>query len=96
MLLSVGIAKLVLFHDMVLTCVDQLSRVLAWSWTLNKSCSLSGVKQNLFLDQDLFQLLCCSNSGLKFESAAVFNPEKYSKSKISGKDSWHVTFSCFR
>ena len=31
MLLSVGIAKIILFHDMVLTCIDQLSRVLAWS-----------------------------------------------------------------
>ena len=48
MLLSVGIAKLVLFHDMVLTYVDQLFGVLAWSWTLNKSCSLSGVQQTLF------------------------------------------------
>ena len=96
MLLSVGIAKLVLFHDMVLTCVDQLSGVLAWSWTLNKSCSLSGVKQTLFLDQDLFQLLSGSNSGLKFESAAIFSPRKYSKSEIRDKDSWHVMFSCFR
>ena len=82
MLLSVGIAKLVLFHDMVLTYVDQLFGVLAWSWTLNKSCSLSGVKQTLFLDQDLFQLLSGSNSGLKFESAADFSPGKYSEISV--------------
>ena len=95
MLLSVGIAKLVLFHDTILTCVNQLPCLLAWSWTLNKSVSLSGAQQTLFLDQDLFQLLSCSNSGLKFESAAVFTPGKYSKSEISGNDSWHVVFSRF-
>jgi len=30
--------------------VDQLFGMLAWSWTLNKSWSLSGVEQTLFLD----------------------------------------------
>ena len=64
-------AKNCLFNGMVLTCVDQLSGVLTWSWTLNKSSSLSGVQQTLFLDQDLIQLLSGSNRGLKMESAAV-------------------------
>ena len=94
MLLSVGIAKLVLFHGMVLTYVDQLSGVLAWNWTLNKSWSLSGVQQTLFLDQDLIQLLSVSYSGLKFECSAALSPLKY----LSLIDSceliclWHFIF----
>ena len=55
---------------MVLTCIDQLFGMLAWSWTLNKSWSLSGVKQTLFLDQALIQPLSGSNSGLNFECSA--------------------------
>ena len=72
---------------MVLICVDQLFGVFAWSWTLNKSWSFSGVKQTLFLDQDLFQLLSGSNSGLKFECSAVLAPLKCPWLTIV---SWHV------
>ena len=63
--------------------------------TFNKSGILVCVLQTLFLDQEPNQLGNKSNRGSKIESAAVFSPGKYSKSKISGKDSWHVTFSCF-
>ena len=52
--------------------------------------------ENLFLDQEPNQLGNKSNRGSKIESAAVFSPGKYSKSEISGKDSWYVEFSCFR
>ena len=57
---------------MVWTYVDQLFGVLAWSCTLNKSGILNRVKQTLFLDQSLIQLLSGSNSGLEFESVAIF------------------------
>ena len=83
MLLSVGIAKIVFFHDMVLTYVDQLFGVLAWSWTLNKSRSLSGVEQTLFLDQALIQLLSGRNGGLKFGCSAVLDLENLAKLEIS-------------
>ena len=53
---------------MVLTYVDQLLGLLAWSWTLNKSWSLSGVEQTL---QALIQLLSGSNSGFNSECSAV-------------------------
>ena len=76
MLLSVGMTKIVFFHGMVLTCIDQLFEMLAWSWTLNKSWSLSGVEQTLFLDQALIQLLSGSNSGFKSESSAVLASQK--------------------
>ena len=75
MLLSVGMAKNCLFHGMVLTCVDQLFGVLAWSWTLKKGWSLSGVKQTLFLDQALIQHLTSSNHGLKVECSVVLDLE---------------------
>ena len=48
-----------------------------WSWTFNKSWSLSGVQQTLFLDQDLIPLLSISYSGLKFECSAVLAPLKF-------------------
>ena len=52
-------------------------------WSKNKSWSLSGVLQTLFLDQDLIQLLSVSYSGLKFEWSAVLTPEIFLKSPIS-------------
>ena len=61
---------------MILTCVDQLFGLHAWSWTLNKSWSLSGVEQTLFLDQAMIQPLSSSNSGLKFECSAVLASQK--------------------
>jgi len=45
-------------------------------WSKNKSWSLSGVLQTLFLDQDLIQLLSGSNSGLNFESSAALGSQK--------------------
>ena len=56
---------------MVLTYVDQLFGMLAWSWTLNKSWTLSGVEQPLFFDQALIQLLSGSNGGFKSKYNAV-------------------------
>ena len=50
--------------------------------------------QTLFLDQQPNQLGNKSNRGSKIESAAVLSPKNI-LSEISGKDSWHVTFSCF-
>ena len=75
---------------MVLTYVDQLSKVLAWSWTLNKSLSLSGVQQTLFLDQSLIQLLSGSNSGLKFECSAPFELSEIFCPRLTTA-SWHVS-----
>ena len=63
--------------------------------TFNKSGNIVCVLQTLFLDQEPNQLGNKSNRGSKIESAAGFSPEKYSKSEISGKNSCHVTFSCF-
>ena len=61
-----------LYRDASLTCVDQSLRLLAWQWNLNKSWSLSGVEQTLFLDQEPDQLGTKSNWGSNFESTAVF------------------------
>ena len=85
-----------LFHDACLTLVDQWFRVLAWSWTLNKSWSLSGVEQTLFLDQALIRLLIISNSCLKFECSAVLDLKNLAKSgNFSGNDDWHLVFLDF-
>jgi hypothetical protein len=48
--------------------------------TFNKSGSLGCVLQTLFLDQEPDKFGNKSNRGSKFESAAVFQPWKYSKS----------------
>ena len=66
-----------LYRDATLTGVDQSLIVLAWSCTLNKSWSLSGVEQTLFLDQEPDQLGTKSNRSSNLESTAVFRVRKF-------------------
>jgi hypothetical protein len=71
---SIGLKlRFKLYRDATLTCVDQLLRVFAWQWNLNKSWSPCYVQQTLCLDQELDQLVSKSNRGSNFESAAVFS-----------------------
>jgi hypothetical protein len=81
MLLSVNDLESNLFQDASLTWVDLCLRVLAWSWTLNKSCSLVSVEQILFKDPDLVQPLALPNSGPKSEPSAVLELEILAKSE---------------
>ena len=85
---SIGLKlRFKLYRDATLTCVDQLLTV---SYTLNKSWSLSGVEQTLFLEQESDQLGTKSNRGSDFESADVFRVQKYSKSEIT--ETWIFSF----
>ena len=61
-----------LYRDATLTGVDQSLIVLAWSYTLHQSWSLSRVEQTLFLDQEPNQLGTKSNWGSQIESATIF------------------------
>jgi len=63
--------------------------------TLNETGSLVYMLQTLFWDYEPNHLGNKSNRGSKIESAAIFSPEKYSNSEISGKDSWHVECHVF-
>ena len=76
-----------LYRDATLTCVDQLLSVLAWSYTLNKSWSLSGVEQTLFLEQEPDQLGTKSNRGSNLEPSAVFSTQNFTKSR-----NWNFSF----
>ena len=75
---SIGLKLLFkLYCDASLTYVDQSLRLLAWQWNLNKSWSLSGVEQTLFLDQEPDQLGTKSNRSSNLESTAVFRVRKF-------------------
>ena len=87
--------NLKLYCDTALTKVKQQFLFKIQGLTFNKSGNLVCVLQTLFLDQDPNQLGNKSNRGSKIESAAIFSPEKYSNSEISGKDSWHVECHVF-
>ena len=76
-----------LYRDATLTYVDQSLTVLAWSCTLNKSWSLSGVEQTLFLDQELYQLVRKSNRGSNLEPEAVYSTQNFTKS-----GNWNFSF----
>ena len=78
-----------LYRDATLTYVDQSLIVLAWSCTLNKIWSLSGVEQTLFLDQELDQLVSKSNWALNLESMAVLELKNLAKSLMD----WNWVFS---
>lgn len=66
-----------LYRDATLTGVDQSLTALAWSCTINKIWSLSGVEQTLFLDQELDQLVSKSNRALNLESIAIFGARNF-------------------
>ena len=51
--------------------------------------------QTLFKGQELVWSIILSNMALKNQLSAVFQPRKYSKSKFSGNDDWHLAFSDF-
>ena len=75
---SVGLKlRFKLYCDATLTCVDQMLTVLAWSCILKKSWSLSGVEQNLFLNQEPDQLVSKSNRALKLESMPVLGAQNF-------------------
>ena len=84
----IGIARIVLFHDRVLTGVDLLFRVLALRWDLNKSCSSSYVEQTLFNGQELNQCLDQLNRAHKNQQNAVLESQNLAKSRMT-------EFSCF-
>ena len=69
--------KFKLYRDATLTDVDQLLTVLAWSYTLNKSWSLSWIEPNLFDAQELIQCLARSNGAHKNQQTAVFGLRKF-------------------
>ena len=75
---SIGLKlRFKLYCDATLTCVDQTLTVLAWSCILKKSWSLSGVEQNLFLNQEPDQLVSKSNRALKLESMPVLGARNF-------------------
>ena len=75
---SIGLKlRFKLYRDATLTDVDQLLTVLAWSYTLNKSWSLSWIELNLFDAQELIQCLARSNGAHKNQQTAVFGTLKF-------------------
>jgi hypothetical protein len=68
------------YHDVALTKVKKWFMIRIQGLTLNKSCSLVGVLQTLFKEQDPKHLGNLSNRGSNIQLIAVSYTKNYSKS----------------